>query len=142
MFLRSALRYWLPPILWAGFIFAASTNAFSSVHTAPWMARILMAIFGHSLPQSQFETVHFSIRKLGHLTEYGILGALLFRAFRGDEKRRWHWRWSVSAVILAAIYAATDEWHQSFVPSREPSAWDALIDTVGATLAQVLFFRR
>ena len=81
------------------------------------------------------------VRKAGHVAEYGILAALLFRAFRG-ERAGWSARWSLAAVVLAALIGASDEWHQSFVPSRTASAWDALIDTIGATVAQVLFFRR
>jgi VanZ family protein len=135
------VRFWIPPILWIAVIFAASTDYFSSGHTASWLDLTIRAILGHSLSPAVFDTVHLLVRKAGHLTEYGILGALLFRAFRG-ERSGWSARWSLAAILLAAVVGASDEWHQSFVPSRTPSAWDALIDTIGATLAQVLFFRR
>jgi VanZ family protein len=133
-------RHWLPPILWAAVIFAASGNAFAAANTAPLLATILNAILGHPLPPSQFETAHFLIRKASHLGEYAIFGALLFRAIRAGREG-WNWRWAVGAIAVAALYAATDEWHQSFVPSRTPSVIDVLIDTAGAALAQVLFFR-
>ena len=61
----------------------------------------------------------------------GILGGLLFRALRGDE-RGWRMRWAVTAIALAACVAAADEWHQLYVPSRTGSAWDAVLDVVGA----------
>ncbi len=141
MSLRALVRYWLPPILWAAVIFAASSDLFSSGHTAPLLETIITAILGHPLQPAQFDAIHFVVRKGAHLAEYGILGALLFRALRGS-RAGWDARWSAAAVILAALFAATDEWHQMFVPSRTASAWDALVDTIGAALAQVLFFRR
>ena len=35
-------------------------------------------------------------------------------------------------IAIATLYAASDEWHQSFVPSRSASIVDVLIDCVGA----------
>ena len=134
-------RYWLPPVLWAAAIFAGSSTVLSSEHTAPLIETIVDAIFGHPLQPSQFNVIHFLVRKAGHLTEYAILSALIFRAIRG-ERSGWNWRWASMAIVIAALYASTDEFHQSFVPGRTPSVWDVLIDTTGATLAQVLFFRR
>lgn len=133
-------RYWLPPILWAAVIFAASSNALSAPNTASILAMILNAVLGHPLPLSQFDMVHFLVRKAAHLGEYAIFGALVFRAIRAGREG-WNWRWALAAIVIAALYAASDEWHQSFVPSRTASAWDVLIDATGATLAQVLFFR-
>ena len=133
-------RHWIPPIAWAALIFVGSTEVLSSGETGSLLEAGLTAILGHPLPPSQFAALHFAVRKAGHLIEYGILGWLLFRAIRGDRSG-FNIRWALAAVVIAALYAASDEWHQSFVPSRTPSAWDVLIDTTGATLAQVLFFR-
>ena len=80
--------------------------------------------------------MHAIIRKTAHLTEYFILGVLLHRALRGDE-RGWKLRWALWAIAIAAAYASLDEFHQSFVPSRTASPWDALIDTIGASAAQI-----
>jgi len=143
MVLRRArlYRYWTPPILWAAVIFAASSDALAAPNTAPILATFLNAVLAHGLTPSQFEIVHYLVRKAGHLGEYAIFGALIFRAIRADRDG-WNWRWALAAIVLAALYAASDEWHQSFEPSRTASVWDVLIDTTGATLAQVLFFRR
>ncbi|HEX5582385.1 VanZ family protein [Gaiella sp.] len=62
------------------------------------------------------------LRKLAHFTEYAILGALLARATR----RSW------VALVLAALYAASDEVHQTFVEGRHGAVRDVAIDTVGA----------
>jgi len=62
---------------------------------------------------------------------------LLFRAVR-RERVGWNWRWAAAAIAIAACVAASDEWHQSFVPSRTASVVDVGIDTAGATVAQVV----
>jgi VanZ family protein len=82
------------------------------------------------------EMMHAVIRKTAHLTEYFILSIFLFLAQRGGDDG-WKLRWAIWAIIICAGYASLDEFHQSFVPSRTASPWDALIDTTGASLAQV-----
>ncbi len=134
---RTFFRYWLPLVIWIAVIFAASTDLFSAQHTGSVIESILAAIFGHALPQKQFDPLHFVIRKLAHITEYAILGALAFRALRGDEGG-WRPRWAIAAIAIALVVAASDEFHQSFVPSRGPSPVDVGIDTVGAAMAQVV----
>lgn len=136
------VRLWLPPILWIAVIFSASTDTFSATQTAPWLATVINAIAGHPVSPDTFEIVQFAVRKTAHLGEYGILAALLFRALRADRVNRWTLAWSLTAVAIAILVAITDEWHQSFVPSRTASPWDVLVDTIGAILAQVLFFKR
>jgi VanZ family protein len=80
--------------------------------------------------------LHDFIRKCTHFFEYFIFGVLLFRAVRTPD-RGWQWRWTFLAILLAAFYASSDEIHQIFVPSRGASAWDALLDTFGAAVAQL-----
>ena len=80
--------------------------------------------------------LHAFIRKCAHVGEYFVFGALLFRAFR-TPARGWQWRWALLAILAAALYASSDEIHQIFVPSRGASIWDALLDTTGASVAQL-----
>ena len=72
------------------------------------------------------------LRKLAHAAEYGILGALVVRALR-----RWSW-----ALALGVAYAVSDEIHQSFVPGRQGSPLDLLIDSVGVIAGVVFAARR
>jgi VanZ family protein len=130
-------RYWLPPALWTCVILLASFDPFSASHSGPLLETIITAIVGHSLPPAQFDAVHFVVRKAAHLTEYGILGGLLFRAVR-DERKGWSVRWSAASVLIAAVVASTDEWHQTFIPSRTGTVSDVVLDTVGAAVAQIL----
>lgn len=85
------------------------------------------------------EELHHLIRKCGHLSEYFVLSILVFRALRGS-KTGWSWKWALAALVIAAAYAASDEFHQIFVPGRTASPWDVLIDTCGALLAQIVIF--
>lgn len=78
-------------------------------------------------------TIDLIGRKLVHMTEYGVLFWLWHRATG---------RAGLSAVI-AIVYAATDEVHQSFVEGRHGTPVDVLIDATGvAVAAAVLRLRR
>ncbi|MBM4458847.1 MAG: VanZ family protein [Chloroflexi bacterium] len=66
----------------------------------------------------------------GHLTVYGVLAVLLWWALRGAGVRR-STAW---ALALTALYGASDELHQSFVPGRTMTAVDLAFDVVGAGL--------
>jgi len=133
------VRYKLPAIVWTAFIFLASSDAFSAPHTGSILQSIAVFVLGHPLSDTTYELAHLTIRKLAHLTEYGILGYLWFRAVRREEPG-WTMRWSVTAVLIAIAVAAADETHQAFVPSRTASPLDVLIDTCGAVLAQLAVF--
>jgi VanZ family protein len=72
-----------------------------------------------------------------HATEYAGFALLLCRALRGEGLA---WSRSVAlAVILAGVYAATDEWHQLFVPERSADIADWLADMAGATAGSTLY---
>lgn len=80
------------------------------------------------------------IRKLAHMTEFGILALLLFAAIRGyarinTERKRYVFAW-----IGAVCYAATDEFHQLFVPGRSGNVIDVCVDATGACLALVFLY--
>ena len=70
------------------------------------------------------------------MAEYAVLAGLLWRAVRRrggvTDRQPWDRREALAAVVLAALFAATDEWHQSTVPSRQGQLSDVLIDTAGA----------
>jgi VanZ family protein len=145
--MRRLLTYWLPPVVWAAVILSASTDAFSMSNTGGWLEEIT-AWFGHPLGGSTGDLVNYVIRKIAHVTEYGILSALLFRALRG-EQTRWSIRWAAGAVALAVLVASLDEFHQTFVASRTGTWHDVVLDAAGAAIvqitiraAQVLLFRR
>jgi VanZ family protein len=68
----------------------------------------------------------------GHFIGYTLLAALAIRAF---ARARWsgvNGRSAWKAVVMSSLYGVTDEFHQSFVPGRSPSAADWCVDTAGA----------
>jgi VanZ family protein len=121
-------------LVWAGAIFAFSTDTFSSEHTQSVVIDVLQVLLPHA-PEQTLLTLHDFVRKCAHFANYFVFGLLLFRAIRMPEKG-WAWRWAFLAVLIAALYASSDEIHQIFVPSRGASIWDALLDTGSATVAQ------
>jgi VanZ family protein len=106
----SRVTAWAPVVLWAALIFALSSIPDFGTGLAGW------------------DTV---LRKLAHIAEYAIFGALLLRALRNAP----------AAVLFASAYAVTDEVHQAFVRGRHGSPVDWLIDTAGATLGVALLLR-
>lgn len=133
------MRAWLLVVIWASIIFTASTDTFSSEHTQGPIVTVLHAVFPH-MAESTLFLLHDFIRKCTHFFEYLIFGVLLFRAVRAPNQG-WQWRWALLAILLAAFYASSDEIHQIFVPSRGASAWDAILDTFGAAVAQLALWR-
>ena len=131
------LKHWLLPLIWAAMILLASSDLFSANHTSRFIEPILHWLFP-AWSAAKILRAHFIIRKLAHLTEYGILGLLVARALlagRANEIRRSAWSYvPVRAILLCGTVAAADEFHQSFVPSRTGSPKDVLLDVVGAAL--------
>ncbi len=113
-------------------IFAASTDLGSAAHTSRFILPLLRWLDPTISPHA-IALVQFLVRKAAHLTEYAILAALLLRSFSGRITRP-RWNYAALAFLIAASYAAFDEFHQSFVPSRTSSARDVLIDSAGALI--------
>ncbi len=128
---------WLPPILWMALILALSTDAGSAAHTGRFLLPILRALFPSASP-GQLDAMHAVIRKLGHFTEYAVLGALWLRALvRGHPLGAAAWR----AWLIAAAWAIVDEGFQSTVASRTSSAFDVALDAAGALAAVAVLAR-
>ena len=117
-------------------VFCASTDAMSGQHTSRFLGPFLRWLVP-GISDETLQLVQFTVRKTGHLAEYAVLALLLWRALRqpvpGDP-RPWSWRVAARALLLALCYAATDEFHQTFVPSRDGTVTDVLLDTLGAAL--------
>jgi VanZ family protein len=141
--LRAFLKYWLPPLVWMALVFTGSSDAKSYQHSSLLVEPILRWLFPH-LSQAHVEEIHHLIRKCGHLTEYAVLALLFWRAIRQSDRKNlrplvaperseggWNWPEARLALLLVMFYAATDEFHQSFVPTRTSLVSDVLIDTCG-----------
>jgi VanZ family protein len=114
------VKYWLSVLLWMGIIFILSAQP--------------------SLPSLPNETADTILKKAGHFTEYAVLAALSARAFSAGRPLRRGDLWR--ALLLTLLYAASDEFHQSFVPSRTARLFDWGVDALGAGLALLVISRR
>ena len=72
------------------------------------------------------------IRKIAHFSLYALVGFLLmslFSTYNINEKNK-----IIYTVIIGAIYAISDEFHQSFISGRSGQVSDVLLDTLGVTV--------
>lgn len=106
----ASFRLWAPVALMAAIIFAFSSVPSLGTGLGTW---------------------DLVLRKLAHLTEYAVLGALLQRALARPGL----------AILIGGLYATTDEIHQHFVPGRHAAWYDVVIDTIGVTIGVVLWSR-
>jgi VanZ family protein len=103
-------------------------------------ALVIMAVifFLSSLPASMlpnFGPLDFWVKKGGHATGYAMLGLAYFYALPPGLSRGYRW---LMAILMAVLFALSDEFHQSFIAGRTSTLRDVLIDGSGATLATTI----
>ena len=133
-------RYTLPLLLWMGFVFFMSGGIGSAENTSPILHSILKRILPglvERLTPAIVDRIDFNIRKTAHVTEYCIMAILAFRAVHRDSVRFRHYH-AFLPPLIAVAYAGSDEWHQSFIPSRWGAASDVVFDALGALLGTLL----
>lgn len=84
----------------------------------------------------------FLVRKLGHFSEYAALGFFAFTFFlnifvRNATNLKYKITFLIS-FVFSILYAASDEFHQTFVVGRDGNIKDVLIDSSGALLGIVV----
>jgi VanZ family protein len=107
------VKYWLPVLAWAAFIFYLSSIPDLRFVQGPW---------------------DFWIRKAGHMGVFGILARLIARAFINTAYLSWK-KIFAAALVLTFLYASLDEYHQTFTQGRHGCISDVMIDTTGGWLA-------
>jgi hypothetical protein len=130
------LKYWIPAVIAAAIISTFSTHYFTSDETG----RVIVPILRWFLPHASSTLIrhlHFGIRKLAHVVEFGVFSITVFRALRGP-RAGWRLNWALLTFLVAVSYAVLDEFHQTYVPLRHASAKDIAIDGFGAMLAQLV----
>ena len=134
---RKDLIYWLLVVAWMGVIFYFSSKpANESDKQSLLIINSINQILNELSIKVQliFEQWNFSIRKLAHLTEYAILGILLYNAFRVSRVEK---NLIPYSLLICMIYAITDEIHQLFVPGRTGKIVDVGVDSLGGVLGLI-----
>ncbi len=134
---------WTAVVLWMAVIFsfsaqpAVESSSVSGPFTDAWIA-LFHPEFDKLTPEEQFdlrESSSFIVRKIAHAAVYAMLSVLLTVALSRDLPSG---RACALAVPIAALYAVSDELHQSLVPGRACQIRDVLIDTCGALAGTLL----
>ena len=102
----------------------------------PVVVQMALIFFASAIPDLQSIPGGVSDHT-AHFLGYGLLGALVLRALAAA---RWHGvspRAAALAWLVCAVYGATDEWHQAYVPGRTPALDDWLADALGAATAVI-----
>jgi VanZ family protein len=130
-------HYWIPVALMLMFQYVFSTGSFSSSATSSVIIPVLKSIL-HNPTAEQLLFWHHAIRKAAHITEYFILGMLVYRAIKVDVARPA--TIGLLTMLFVAVAATMDEFHQSFVPSRGASIIDIGWDCIGGVVAIALIW--
>ena len=78
------------------------------------------------------------VRKCAHFTEYFILALLIINVLK--DYKDINYKYLLLTIVMCMLYAASDEWHQTFVYGRVGCVTDVLIDTCGSILG-VIFYK-
>ena len=127
---------WIPALVWAGVIFLASADPVSADRSSRIIGPFVQWLFP-DISEEALGTTVFYVRKLAHVTEYAVLSMLVWFALprpKSAQSGRWPGRKALLTLIIVAAYAATDELHQTIVPTRQGNPVDVLIDTFGGAM--------
>ncbi len=112
------IYYWFPSVAWMGIIFYFSSRSRISI-------------------TKTYPTDFFIFKGL-HMIEYATLYFLLFRSFYSIKSKRMSLQMKfIYPLIIAILYAASDEFHQTFISTREGRFRDVVIDTGGIVLMYI-----
>ena len=138
---------WLPAVAMMVIIFLfSSKTAVYSNESSMNIASSVLTIYEQTIgvvqdePDriKQLETINHYIRKTAHFCEYALLScAFLLHLLALKKKGIWL---VVPPIILSAIYASTDEFHQTMVSGRGGMVRDVFLDTSGAVAGALIFF--
>lgn len=118
-------KVWYPSLIIAIIIFIFSASPADDSNRQSGLIVNAIAFLFPNLKDTHFLVT--IVRKGAHFTEYALLGFFTARAFKLSKKS------PLFSIIACAVYAATDEFHQSFVSGRSAEPKDVFLDTLGAS---------
>lgn len=130
---------WVLTVLWAVQIFWFSTAGFGGAESRSSLVHMLAHI-GLDIPVPILDLIHAGLRKLAHVLEYAVLSVLLYRSISEQNRLRWEPGAARTSLLISAVYAATDELHQIFVPGRHASLADWGLDTAAAIFVVAMVY--
>lgn len=117
---------WLPVLVWMALILWLSSRSELPMRTNPQTGEAIRTTF--------------TMAKLAHVFEYGVLALLLLRALMSSHGglTLGFGTATVVTVIAAGLFGGLDELRQSMTPTREPRFADVALDTASALAACLL----
>jgi VanZ family protein len=113
----------------------------ASLLLPPLAVMAMIFLFSAQESSGGHDVFDFLTRKLAHVIEYTALTYLWWRAFRGLEVGRDLRAALAPAIAIALVYAASDEFHQTFVRGRHGTPVDVLIDAIGMAIVAFAVIR-
>lgn len=122
------------------FLFS-SENAASSTKTSKGVAKEVVSIVvkDEKKVEKIVDRDFVVVRKIAHLTEYFLLGFLLINLWASDKKDI-NYKYVIVAIVIACLYAGSDEYHQTLIDGRSGEIKDVIIDTTGASLGSLTYY--
>lgn len=118
----------------------AVTNPASWTNTSAWDYNA--TLWSVLRPGSEFYTsysygfnLEFILRKIAHLSFFGVLGLLFYWNLK-EQRYRY-----VKAWLCLAAFAFLDEVHQAFIIGRDGRIVDVMIDSLGGAILLFLLYR-
>ena len=129
------------------FCFSAAdgTESSDTSHTVGrFLGRLFISGYSEMSEEEQLEwadKLDYPIRKGAHASEYAVLAVLIFGALgEGTVFDRRKYSRYLFSFIFTALYACTDEFHQTFVPGRAGAAIDVMVDMIGVAAGMIIVF--
>lgn len=114
-----------------------------AVRLLPMLLMMAVIFWLSHQPAAQMDLPNFFLAdKLAHAMLYGMLALTVVFVPSPHRRSDAAGAIAVAAVMVGIIYGIGDEFHQSFVPGRNPSAADIVADGCGAAAAALLWWRR
>ena len=138
---QKSTRIWLLVVAWVATIFLTSSTFIERSVFINFVKNFIPAGMPRQLWINFWAGFGIFVVKAYHVAEYAILCYLLFLVLKNltpKNLRKALW----VAASLAALYAISDEWHQTFVPGRGGTWVDVIIDCFGISIAAALIKRR
>ena len=129
VWLRAALILLTGALMGTIFLFSSQTSGASN-ELSRGLAEILLGRIGIHLTAEQIEVCNLVLRKIAHFSLYFLLGAdVMGVCLTVPWKMRWRF---LLAVLICALFAASDELHQYLSGARNGNVLDVLLDSCGA----------